>query len=61
MQASATQSGFNSKVLLIFLLVIADLVINGVADFDPLPRSDWFLPIIWVGCVLCFFKPPSPV
>ena len=42
---------YNGRVAFIMALIVADLVINGVADFDPLPSADWYLPIIWVACV----------
>jgi hypothetical protein len=45
------QSSYNGRVIAIMALILADLVINGVADFDPLPSADWYLPIIWVACV----------
>jgi hypothetical protein len=66
MEGTSLQKGYNGRVFCILVLVFADLVINGVADFDPLPNAEWYLPIIWVACVaaarlfLPRRRPPAP-
>lgn len=51
------KTNYTSKVWLIYLVTLADLIFNGIADHNLLSASDKVLPTVWVGCVLADLQP----
>lgn len=60
--------GYTSKISIMYLLSLADLLINAAADHQDKPPTDDWIPYVFVGCVAplrcwqqqltCYFATP---